>query len=159
MTVASAALLSPCGSYRYSLSRIWGDGSIVAWVMLNPSVADASVDDPTIRACVTFSKAWGYSGLVVVNLFALRSPDPAILSWDWTAAVGPDNVGTLERVIWGNEHVVAAWGAHAVNGQDEVVRRIARCAGRTLYCLGRTKSGQPRHPLYVKRSTPLEVFE
>src|SRR5262245_13227298 len=106
----SSAELSPCGRYRYALTRTWGDPKkVVCWVMLNPSTADADQDDPTIRRCLGFSRAWGAGGLVVVNLFALRATDPDQLR---IAAdpVGPDNDSHLSTAAFGRL-VVAAWGA------------------------------------------------
>jgi len=82
MQAAGTAALSACGRYRYELTRQWGDDGVrgrVCWIMLNPSTADAEVDDPTIRKCIGFSKRWGFERMVVVNLFAHRSSDPAVL--------------------------------------------------------------------------------
>jgi len=59
-----STIISPCGKYRYLLERKWGIGlPCVTWIMLNPSTADAEKDDPTIRRCIGFSKAWGYGSL------------------------------------------------------------------------------------------------
>lgn len=74
------ASISECNRYRWWLRRVWdarllSDGRIaneVNFVMLNPSTADAEVDDPTIRRCIGFAKAWGFAALTVTNLYALR---------------------------------------------------------------------------------------
>src|SRR5262245_19133112 len=93
------ALISPCGLYRYWLTRTW-DNSLrrVCWVMLNPSTADAEQDDPTIRRCVGFARSWGAGGIIVVNLFAFRASDPKALL---RAAdpVGPDNDGHILKSV------------------------------------------------------------
>lgn len=164
----SAAHLSDCGSYRYWLSRVWDDSKpSVCFVMLNPSTADASQDDPTIRRCLGFAKLWGGGALHVVNLFALRAtnpgdlrrhPDPvgpfndaAILTI--TASV-PGVGGSAERLA-----VVAAWGAHGgYRGRDGAVLAKLRDKGIRTHCLGRTAAGQPRHPLYVRADQPLVPF-
>lgn len=72
-----SAIISECGKYRYSLSRIWDENKAnVLFIMLNPSTADGDVDDPTIRRCIGFAKSWGYGGIYVGNLFAYRATDP-----------------------------------------------------------------------------------
>ena len=77
--LCKSAVLSPCWTYRYELTRRWSSRPLVGWVMLNPSTADAEADDPTVRRCVRFANAWGYGGLVIRNLFALRATDPSEL--------------------------------------------------------------------------------
>lgn len=156
----SDATISPCGTYRYDLTRRWGDGPTATWVMLNPSTADASTDDPTIRRCIGFSKREGCGGLRVVNLYALRATDPAELVRH-PDPHGPDNPAMLidtARAARRGELVVVAWGSHpmAVRGASEVGGPLATAGA---VCLGRTKAGHPRHPLYVKGDQPLEPWE
>ena len=110
------AILSPCGRYRYRLERDLGaltaTRGAVAFIMLNPSTADATTDDPTIRRCIGYARAWGYARLIVGNAYAWRSTDPAGL---WTAGpgpVGPDNDQHLEQIARDAEPVVCAWGAN-----------------------------------------------
>jgi hypothetical protein len=151
------ALLSECGRYRWWLRRSWegGDGRSVCFVMLNPSTADSLVDDPTIRRCVGFARSWGYSSLVVRNLFALRATNPDEL------LTAPDPTGGEEgdrhlRLAGESDRVVAAWGAGAPFARPR--RALELLAGVPLYCLGVTKNGDPRHPLYVKAGAPLVPF-
>ena len=89
-----SATLSPCGLYRYDLQRRWGEGPAVVFIGLNPSTADATVDDRTIGRMVGFATSWGRSAITVVNLFALRSKDPALLRAH-SDPVGPDNDAVL----------------------------------------------------------------
>jgi hypothetical protein len=149
-SMASGADFSECRIYRYRLWRAW-DNSLPTLnvVGLNPSTADETVDDPTIRRCIGFARDWGYGGLVMTNLFAYRSTDPkALLTAD--DPIGPCNKDWLTQTALLSEMVLAAWGAHVMAFvQEGVVRRAAR--GR-LYCLGLTKSGAPRHPLYMPKS-------
>ena len=122
--------------------------------MLNPSTADGSQNDPTIRRCIRFAESWGFGAIAVANLFALRSTIPSVLL---SAAdpVGPANNSVIEELAEGASIVVAAWGAHPVaKPRAEVVLNLVR---RPL-CLGLTMFGQPRHPLYVSRGTPLREF-
>jgi hypothetical protein len=142
------ATLSDDGRYRYELRRIWGDHHDPAvFVMLNPSIADADKDDPTIRRCIRFAQTWQYGSLLVVNLYALISTDPTGI------ADRPDGIGGrraedfLRRAIRDAGVVVAAWGNHARPRRVEQVRQIAREEQRQIMCLGRTKTGAPIHPL------------
>jgi hypothetical protein len=157
-----AATLSPCGTWRYHLHRRWASGKLVVWIMLNPSIADAAVDDPTIRRCIGFSRAWGYAALTVVNLYGLRATDPAGLR-DHPHPVGPDNDQWL---VWTfappQGLIVAAWGAtvdRAPDGGARVARVLDLARGVVpLHCLGTTKDGHPRHPLRVLATAQCEPY-
>lgn len=151
----SAALISPCGRYRYRLER--PGRRPLAFVMLNPSRADAERDDPTIRRCGALAAALGHDGLVVGNLYALRMPSPRALLAD-PDPIGPDNDAALARI--GSEHglVVCAWGNHAEEARAAGVVRLLRGAGAVLACLGLTARGAPRHPLYAPRGATLQPY-
>lgn len=160
----SGATLDATGRYRYALRRRWalhGDG--VCWIMLNPSTADARQDDPTIRRCVGFSKAWGYGWLVVVNLFATRATDskelrlrPDFYRSEHEALIGPENDDAITRAVAAAKLTVAAWGNHGAlyNRGDEVREML----DAPLHHLGFTKQGQPRHPLYVRADAKPELW-
>lgn len=158
----STAVLSGDGLYRYELTRRWDDGPLALWIMLNPSTADARQDDPTIRRCIGYSKREGMGGLAVVNLYALRTTRPIHLA-EHHNPVGPENVATLKHWI---AHplchlVVAAWGAWShptLERMDTFVAEYAREWNQPLACLGTTKNGSPRHPLYVKADQPFVAF-
>ena len=156
-------------SYRYTLTREWrGGAGTVCWVMLNPSTADDTVDDPTIRRVIRFSTDNGFRRLVVVNLFAARSTDPAELV-DMAGAGcdprGPDNNEALRAAISQSLRVIYAWGASIPRPLDRLAtEQIAHVSNLTYGyglrpgCLGVTKHGHPRHPLYVAAATPLQPF-
>lgn len=150
------AVISECGQYRYWLSRHWDDTLRPAcFVMLNPSTADARQDDPTIRRCVSFARSWGAGGVVVVNLFAFRSTDPSGLRLV-TDPVGPENDTHLRRAVEQCHPVVAAWGAGGgLRNRAAGVQSLLLQVGLPVTCLGVTKDGHPRHPLYVKGSQEL----
>jgi hypothetical protein len=166
----SAALAEPClpppvlrsavfdrsGRYRYALERRWAPGGErVAFVLLNPSSADAERDDPTIRRCMGFARAWGCAALEVVNLFAWRATRPAELRRAG-APVGARNDAHLLRAARAASRVVLAWGMHGeLAGRGAAVQRLLAEAGASLHCLGYTQGGQPRHVLYLPRATPL----
>ena len=154
------------GEYRYTLGRDWWEPgcqaqrgvSLITFIMLNPSTADAEMDDPTIRRCIAFARREGAYGVEVMNLYALRATDPSEL-------VGhPDPVGVGNDALLVDaacQHTtfrtVVAWGANKMVTPDRVrvLTDAAETAGTTLWCLGTTKAGQPRHPLYVKGDQPL----
>jgi hypothetical protein len=148
--IDSGADLSDCGTYRYRLWRYWdpGQGEAV-FCMLNPSTADASEDDPTIRRCMGFARAWGYGGIIVVNLFALRSTDPRALK-KHPAPIGERNDVVVFDALRSAGIAVAAWGNHgSLMARGSRVVRI--CAERRipLHHLGLSKAGHPAHPLYL----------
>lgn len=154
--IRKAAVISPCGKYRYRLWRQWEwtDRMPVMWIMLNPSTANATIDDPTIRRCIAFSKAWGYGAMWVGNMYAIRSTDPGILSEvSADEARGPDNLKHLDAMAQESALIVCAWGAP---GGYRMPYTLATPGG--TWCLGRTKAGAPRHPLYIAGVTPLQEF-
>jgi hypothetical protein len=133
--------------YRYQLSRNWnGAGKIVNFIMLNPSTADDRQDDATIRRCIGFAKLWGFSGLTVTNLFAMRATDPrALLEVPPETAVGTANDEMIGFHAEMADAVVLAWGDWEMCGRDVHVLRIVQ--GCPLFCIGMTKSGNPLHPV------------
>lgn len=152
------AVISEDGCYRYVLTRRWGGGRVLSFVMLNPSTADASTDDATIRRCRGFARRERCDGIRVLNLYALRSPDPRLLLSHPDPA-GPDNDRWLTGLADADGPVIAAWGAHAAAEfrRDEVADLLA-AAGVVLWCLGTTRDGSPRHPLYARADAPLRVW-
>jgi len=123
--------------------------------MLNPSTADAEVDDPTIRRCMRFARREGSGGIVVVNLYAFRAADPRRLALQ-PDPYGPDNFRHIDNVANSSGAIVCAWGSFPADGAY-TAHRLGRLPAR-LVCLGKTKDGSPRHPLYVRADQPLEPF-
>lgn len=159
------AILSPCGRYRYHLMREW-DATLprALFVMLNPSTADADIDDPTIRRCLGFARSWGMGGIEVVNLFGLRATDPEAL-WDHLSC-REDGInlnyvsgGVARAVASPGSVIVAAWGAHP-RAEHSIVQDFLRSVptGTRVMCLGKTRKGAPKHPLYLAANTALETF-
>lgn len=150
-----SAIISDCGKYRYHLHRhigMGGRGSCV-FVMLNPSTADALMDDPTIRRCIGYAKAFDCDSLEVVNLFAYRSTDPGVLAaMSRDTAIGPENDQHIFKACALAVHVICAWGNHGeLFGRGAEVLKMLRARGvlpKALKING--KSGAPAHPLYLK---------
>ena len=155
----SDANISDDGRYRYWLTRRWAAGNLLPFVMLNPSTADAAVDDPTIRRCIGFAKREGAAGIHVVNRFAYRATNPADLRAT-PDPYGPGNDAALRFVAaYAASHkqpIICAWGANS--GHESRTASILMADGAQLVCLGMTKDGHPRHPLYVKADQPLVPY-
>ncbi len=142
----AGAVISACGCYRYALWRRWGQSPKELLVVgLNPSRADGAVDDPTLRRCLGYARAWGFSGLRLANLFAWRSSDPAALH-RVPDPVGPEADPWLARLAEGAALVLAAWGnGGRLRGRSQVVRpRLP-----LVQVLRLTRLGEPAHPLYL----------
>ncbi|MGI3786458.1 MAG: DUF1643 domain-containing protein [Janthinobacterium lividum] len=155
--VAGSAEVSPDGRYRYALQRTWAPGRPrMLWVLANPSSADARADDPTLRRCIRFARDHGCGGLAVVNLWAWRSARPLDLA-DVIDPVGPDNdswIATLRGQADGP--VVLGWGVQS--DQVRVATVLGLLGTRPKHCLGQTRDGHPRHPLYVRAGTRLRPW-
>lgn len=160
--IERAAALSDCGRFRWSLSRSWDfTGKWLGWVMLNPSTADASIDDPTIRRCIAFSRSWGYGAMTVMNLFPFRATHPLEL-FEAASLFGshPQIVDQLMRELpYVCRDVVCAWGVMGDHlDRDIRVSQLLIEGGANLFCLGLSKSGHPVHPLYQPGSATLKPF-
>lgn len=146
--IERSAEFSTCRKYRYRLARWWGPGRRLVWVMLNPSTADAEGNDSTVERCERRSRAMGFDGLEVVNIFALVSTDPTGL-FAVSDPIGPRNMDAIvEAAKLGR--VVCAWGGlGSILGQAKRVEAMLRAAGHELYALRINRNGSPAHPLYV----------
>jgi len=154
----SSALFSDCGCYRYRLERQWDPRKkAVGFLMLNPSTADAHSVDPTLRRCIAFAKSWGFGGLVIGNLFALRSPKPRLI-YECADPVGPENDRYLRKMSESCERIVCGWGRHgAYLDRASGVCRIL--ATSKLYALEVTAGGYPSHPLYISAAAEPKPFQ
>ena len=154
LLLSRSAVISGCGKYRYRLERgIGRDSRTVAFIMVNPSTADALVDDATIRKCVGFAERHGFGRLIVGNKFAWRATDVRELV-KADDPVGPENNAHLERIMTDADLVVVAWGPLAklprwLRNRHQAVSNMAEKVGKTLYCLGTAADGHPRHPLML----------
>ena len=153
-TITRSAIFDGTGHYRYSLKRRWQKhGKKVAFIMLNPSQANADHDDPTLRACSQFAQGWNYAALEVVNLFAYRTPHPQQLK---TAnfPVGEENDTYIRKAVKTSAQVILAWGNWGcLHNRHQATLNLIKSDQHKLFYLALNQSGQPRHPLYLKRST------
>jgi hypothetical protein len=160
LTGESGALLSPCERYRYELTRGWDPTRPrLVFVGLNPSTADATQDDPTIRRILGFANLWGCGSLLMLNLFGLRSTDPRGLR-KVEDPNGPGNDASILKALSEaherRERVVLGWGAwgHLHDRGFRVASWALEVHGAPE-CFGLTRSGHPRHPLYLRSDTKL----
>ena len=154
-----SAVFSKDRIYRYALLREWEVGDHALFIGLNPSTADEELDDPTIRRCIQFAKNWGCCGLWMVNLFAYRSTDPnELLSID--DPIGPDNDWHIKLGALTAGRIIAAWGVRGnLKERDQEVSQMLRKDWRKIECLGITKEGFPRHPLYLSYDVDLMPYK
>ena len=143
-------------SHRFTLWREWStDLPTLMVIGLNPSTADEHEDDPTIRRCIGFANHWGFGRLEMTNLFAFRSTNPKALTFHREGPMQRRNlaiIGSLiPNILIGGGGILAAWGANGA-GYEESILRMFRQAGVPVACLGTTKNGSPKHPLYIPYS-------
>jgi hypothetical protein len=141
------AILSSDRKYRYVLSRIWDDSKqAVMMVGLNPSTADENEDDPTVARCINFAKSWGYGGIYMLNLFAVRTPKPKKI-YKADEPIGSENDKYLKEYSQKCDKIICAWGNDGSykNRSNEIKSNFSH-----LYYLKINKSGEPAHPLYLK---------
>lgn len=146
----STAVYSPCTRYRYLLTRTWNtNGPRALFVMLNPSTATETQNDPTVERCERRARALGFGGFRVTNIFAFRATDPRVMRGQ-ADPVGPDNDAAIaQSAPWANR-IICAWGTHGAHlGRGAQVLTLLRACGQPLWHLGLTQAGHPRHPLYI----------
>jgi hypothetical protein len=166
--MTGAATFSADETRRYTLSRRWGDETFALWIGMNPSTASEMVDDPTVRREVIRTSA----GLSVpghefrpgsyykVNIMDYRATEPErLLEIDHPSS--PWNLLEIGRLAKKAEIVIAAWGAvhPRLRSHAYQVSTLLRRLEIPVYCLGLTKEGFPRHPLYIAAGVPLQRFD
>jgi len=158
--LSEAAVFSEDRRYRYLLRRFCGFGNngVCLFIMLNPSTADETRDDPTIRRCIRYANRWEYNQLLVCNLFSFRTVSPQKMKEE-TSPIGKENDWWIENAAKHSNLIVLAWGNHGNHLQrsTQVVQNLRKIKD-TLYCLGQTNSGEPLHPLYLPNDAQLQEY-
>ncbi|MDO2396066.1 DUF1643 domain-containing protein [Mycobacterium avium subsp. hominissuis] len=148
-------------TYRHWLTRRWGTGPELMFVSLNPSDANEHRDDATTRRDMQFAEDFGYDAALLMNLYAGVSRDPEQLA-RMADPIGPETDARLDRAAAEHDVIVFAWGANADPARARAVAtrlwRVAAATGGTVAVLGWTEDGQPRHPLRLRRDTPLQCL-
>lgn len=169
MSISRETIFSPCRKYRYTLWRAWADdlfrnrtqAGFVMFIGLNPSTADETLDDPTIRRCMDFTKRWGYLTLCMTNLFAWRATDHKMMkSAPFPVGETYYNDLYLFEMAAAASLIICAWGLDGKHlGRAEFVQaRLMAVAGEKLHHLGLNDDGTPKHPLYLKATTLPQKF-
>jgi hypothetical protein len=156
----AAAVFSADRIYRFLLIRTWDPAlPLLAWVMLNPSTGGARTSDPTLTRCANFTRRFRFGGMVIANLYALRSAHPRALT-NHPCPAGPRNDAFIAAAVAAAGLTVAAWGQHGrlVAARAAEVTGALTAARTPLRCLGRTRDGSPRHPVRLAASAALQPF-
>jgi len=161
--VKGSAEFSACGNYRRLLTRRWGDeenASFALWIGMNPSMADATADDPTTHRECRMTRSWGEEAYVKTNVMDYRATRPDDLIAPGVVPSSPDNLPTILSAAEGATKIVLSYGVlpKSLKGYEEIVIDALRSAGHELWCLGRNGDGSPKHPLYLRSDTPLARF-
>ena len=158
-TIQRSACFDSTGQYRYQLDRQWDETlPAIALVMLNPSRADHQHDDPTLRRCMRLAQDWQYGSLTVVNLFAYCTSSPQVLK-AVDDPIGVENDAAILQACQQAPCILLAWGnAGTLHQRDRIVLELLTPWRDRCHCLGLTRAGQPRHPLYIPRKTQPRPF-
>lgn len=164
-----SAIISPCGLYRYRLERDQlmpallatneQQGKTIAFFGVNPSTADASLDDATVRKWTGFCRRWGAARFIVGNVFAFRSTDVKALRTQMQV-VGPDNFAHMEQIAADADVLVPCWGDRgkvpkSLHHHIDKTRAFLAAQGKPMLTFGLTAGGDPKHPLMLAYDTPL----
>jgi hypothetical protein len=168
-TVATATVFSPCRKYRFTLWRDWDSDLLtgcsddlpnsdkyVQFIGLNPSTADETINDPTIRRCVDFSKRWGYGAFCMTNIFPFRATDPNdMMEHAEPAEMRIENAKWVERIAEGAGLIICAWGKHGshLKRGEKFIEHLRDIKQFNVHHLGLNGDGSPKHPLYLKSTT------
>ncbi len=146
---------SSCSRRRYRLGRFWGDGRVACIVGLNPSIADDTMDDPTNRRLIGLLDAQDFQGYVLVNLIPESTPYPERLG-TYQRRLSAKNQAVIVQTAAHVDAVILAWGNGAVRCpfRHRLIDRFD-----DPLCFGKTKAGEPKHPLYLPSKTVLTSFE
>jgi hypothetical protein len=176
--VRGMAGLSPCGHYRYWLSRFWDDDTLpieglrlvvdnsaksgiqpyALWIGMNPSTAEADIDDPTIRKEMHFTRAMGLSGYIKCNVMDYRATYPMELQALGVKPCSDENHTTIAKMARHAEVIIAAWGALNRPVKNFATSVALMLSGYELLCMGTNKDGSPKHPLYLANTTEPQIW-
>lgn len=155
----SLAVYSDCEAYRYDLTRVWdASGPKALFVMLNPSTATETQNDPTVERCERRARALGFGAFRVTNIFAYRATDPKVMR-KVVDPIGPANDAAIANGAAWADRIICAWGSHGAHmNRGAAVEKLLRDLAKPLWHMGLTQAGQPKHPLYIGYDHQPEVW-
>ena len=169
----TGAVWCPSRAYRFVLYRLDGNpdsGSVLCAISLNPSSADEYRDDATVQQCWGFARRGGFTGLLVLNVMAVRGSDPDEVLKGPLDPVGVDNDAWIRFYAQRgslplpsgvevpiDQFILSCGNLGATYGRAETVARLVT-EYRDLYCLGTTQKGLPRHPSRLAHDTPITLY-
>ena len=149
--ILRSAKFSNDKKHRYKLSRHWDlNKPQILYIMLNPSIGNESIDDPTIRRLLSFTKKFDYGGFFVGNLFTYITPNPKTL--DTSIGLTNKNLNVLTNLVSKADEVVYAWG-DSIEEPNELKKLISN-----PMCFGKNLNGTPKHPLYLPSNSKIIKF-
>lgn len=150
----TGAIFDKDRKYRFMLWRYWNDKRRILFIGLNPSTADESQNDPTIRRCIGFAKQWDFGAIYFCNLFSYISTDPKMLSN--VNVLHPQNIYSIKTALSYTSLTIAAWGdgIERIDNGRAIARNIKALIAPSK-CFGLTQKGNPKHPLYLPRISKL----
>jgi hypothetical protein len=152
----SYAVLSKDRVYRFKLGRVWNESlPILPWVLHNPSKADERINDPTVLKVIGFSSRLGYGGCEIYNGIPVRATDPKdLLGTDFNLHENERHLAELCH----KDRIICAWGNTEWASTFRSVIALLERQANYLWCLGKTLSGNPKHPVRLGYATQLERF-
>lgn len=146
----------PNNEYRYVLHRVWDKTKPkIAFIGLNPSVADERQDDNTVRKCINIARRDGFGSMIMLNAYAYRSTDPKALTTQ-SNVVGKHNDRHIAKECKNAAKIVIAWGNHATDDRHLTLLKVL--VGQQLWCFAKNNNGKPKHPLYISLKAPLSLY-
>lgn len=162
--VKGDATFSADGRYRQLMRRWVGDSfpdRYILFIGMNPSTADAAVNDPTCAREWSFTQREGFEAMVKANVGDYRATVPRMLLEPGVVASSPENLPAIREAAAAADKVVVCHGKlnKALAPAGKALIDSLKNDGVTLWCFGQNGDGSPKHPLYLKGDTPLIPYE
>ena len=155
--------------YRYALGKVQDNSNKILFCFgINPSNATPDKLDPTAKRIQKIAKEHGYDSWIILNVYAKRATEPNDMDETQDLILHKENLKIITELL--NEYslcsdILFAYGdliskrAYLKKNLCEIINIIKTTNyGGDCYCLGKTKLGNARHPLYQKTNTQFVPF-